>query len=317
MRFRAVSAGASHTCAIDLTGVAHCWGANGSGALGIGSTDDWAEALTPAAVATSHRFERISLADQLTCAISMDSVAFCWGSNFTGQLSSESDTLCVYPYLEQLHPCSPVPVQVEGVPPLAEIAAAGDHVCGLTSAGVAYCWGTGTFGRWGDAPPMPAANWNGTVLQFMTVDAARERSCGIAREGSLYCWGRSATRGGGEVPPEEGFPIPEPFRTPLKWRALAMGSTHTCGITDGGTTYCWGRNNSGELGIGTRGPPIHSPVPILGDHEFESIAAGMNHTCGLTSERVAYCWGRNHAGGLGDGTKEDRWMPTRVPGPRS
>lgn len=48
---------------------------------------------------------------------------------------------------------------------------------------------------------------------------------------------------------------------------------------------------------------------------FDSLAAGQGNTCGLTAERELYCWGRNHLGQIGDGTREQRLTPTHVPTP--
>jgi alpha-tubulin suppressor-like RCC1 family protein len=45
---------------------------------------------------------------------------------------------------------------------------------------------------------------------------------------------------------------------------------------------------------------------------FTQIRTGASHTCGLTSEGLAYCWGYNGYGQLGDGTTTDQHTPTLV-----
>ena len=66
-----------------------------------------------------------------------------------------------------------------------------------------------------------------------------------------------------------------------------------------------------KLGDGTIND-TDTPTAVQGMHTFESIVAGVGHTCGLTTEGFLYCWGRNFNGNIGDGTKDDRLVPTRV-----
>ena len=98
---------------------------------------------------------------------------------------------------------------------------------------------------------------------------------------------------------------------------IAVGGDHSCALTKDGAAWCWGRNDSGELGDGST-TLSSTPVPVTGDITFATIAAGSFHTCALTPKGLAYCWGQNTYGALGDGTTVDRWVPTRVlPPPES
>jgi alpha-tubulin suppressor-like RCC1 family protein len=56
-------------------------------------------------------------------------------------------------------------------------------------------------------------------------------------------------------------------------------------------------------------------VAVLGGLFFAQATAGGFHTCAKTSGGVAYCWGRNQYGQLGDGTQGKRLTPTPVMGP--
>ena len=62
------------------------------------------------------------------------------------------------------------------------------------------------------------------------------------------------------------------------------------------------------LGMSQDAPPADSVL------RFTAITAGAGHTCGLTAEGAAYCWGRNLFGQLGDGTGRDHRAPIRVAG---
>jgi alpha-tubulin suppressor-like RCC1 family protein len=74
-----------------------------------------------------------------------------------------------------------------------------------------------------------------------------------------------------------------------------VGSRHACRLTGDGRVLCWGRADAGQLGTGST--PLHStPVQAAsGETRFTSIAVGGLHTCALTAEGQAWCWGANNA----------------------
>lgn len=102
---------------------------------------------------------------------------------------------------------------------------------------------------------------------------------------------------------------------------------HTCGVTTDNRAYCWGSNHIGQLGVGTNTGPENCPLPsvsrdacstrpvaVLGGLRFRQVSAGGTHTCGVTIDYRAYCWGANHASQLGDGTTTGRLAPVAVAG---
>ncbi len=99
----------------------------------------------------------------------------------------------------------------------------------------------------------------------------------------------------------------------LSFAAVSAGSSHSCGVTTAGVAYCWGRNNSGQLGDGTMtNRPM--PVAVAGGLSFAAVSAEHNHSCGVTTAGDAYCWGDNGNGRLGDGTTTQRLTPVAVAG---
>jgi alpha-tubulin suppressor-like RCC1 family protein len=93
-----------------------------------------------------------------------------------------------------------------------------------------------------------------------------------------------------------------------------VGEWFACALTPGGAAYCWGTNGLGELGDGSNATQ-RVPVAVAGGLTFSAIdVADAHHTCGLTTSGVAYCWGSNQSGQLGDGTVTNRNVPVKVLG---
>jgi serine/threonine protein kinase/alpha-tubulin suppressor-like RCC1 family protein len=135
LSFTSLAAGNSHACGITVQGDAYCWGRNGSGQLGDGSTSDHS---TPGRVKGSAGFASITAGGVHTCAVSTDGDAFCWGRNTYGQLGDGGTT-------DQTSP-----VRVVGAHAFASVRAFGSHTCGATVSGEAFCWGYNLDGQLGD-----------------------------------------------------------------------------------------------------------------------------------------------------------------------
>jgi serine/threonine protein kinase/alpha-tubulin suppressor-like RCC1 family protein/uncharacterized protein YjdB len=125
------------------------------------------------------------------------------------------------------------------------------------------------------------------------------------------------------TPPSESQPAAQPGPAPeataarLPRRALTAGSSHTCGITQGGAVVCWGGNAGGQLGDASVGATANTPVTVTGAGAFASLVAGGDHTCGLTQGGSAMCWGVNSKGQLGNGHTSGSPAPSPVAGNHS
>jgi alpha-tubulin suppressor-like RCC1 family protein len=293
-----ITAGADHTCAIDINHVAYCWGNNGSGELGDGTT---VTRGAPMVVSGAITWSIIVAAGDYTCGVSTGGSAYCWGDNTHGALGTGSTTDAT------------APAPVSGGASFLSLAANSSHTCGLTSAGVAYCWGDNTWGELGDGTttmrPSPMAV--ATTLRFSALIAGTEHTCGLATTGALYCWGAlydwgadSTDVGTTATTPVLALSAPVPA-------ALTSDDFSLCGLAAGGVAECWGSGQNGQLGLNYR-TYASGPAPVWGGLAFASLSNGEVSTCGITVAGAAYCWGYNAYGGVGDGTTVQRSVPSAV-----
>ena len=300
--FAAVTAGGFHTCAITPAHVAYCWGGNGAGQLGSGTTT---ERHTPAAVAGGLMFASLTAGYGHTCGITQAGIAYCWGSNVFGQLGDGT-----YGYMAEWL----TPVAVAGALTFASGVAGEIHTCGATAAGVSYCWGENSFGQLGDGTTTTSTTpvvVSGGVT-FASVTVGHNHTCGVTPGGAAYCWGSDfqGQLGSDTIP---GSRTPIAVSGGLTFATVTAGSYHTCGVTPAGAAYCWGIDSTGQLGDGTT-TESNTPAPVVGGLTFAALSAGYGHTCGITSAGVMYCWGANKYGQLGDGTTTNRTVPVAVAG---
>ena len=301
--FRQVTAGWYHTCGVATDGVAWCWGLNRDGAVGDGTTINRS---IPTRVRTGLRFRQISTGAFNTCAITTDDRAVCWGFGGDGQLGTGSTVRRL------------TPVAVAGDRRFRDVRVGYRHACGVTRADVAFCWGDNGNGQLGDGTTSrklrPARVAGG--LAFVRVVAGTNHSCGLTTDARAYCWGWNQY---GQVgTPTNTGAILRPFQVDASiglLRQASAGDQHSCSVTISKIAYCWGRSFHGESGSGFAGV-FYLPLAVnSGGTKFLGVSPGGDHTCGVSTENLAYCWGSNGLGQLGSVTGgADRLSPTAVAG---
>lgn len=308
LRFLRVNAGESYTCGVTTDNRAYCWGDNSFGQLGDGTHF---RRLTPVPVAGGHRFPWVDAGLRHTCGVTTDHRVFCWGDNFSGQLGNGTNTgpeIC--PVLDS--PCSTKPLAVVGGRDFRNVSAGSGHTCGVKTNDRAFCWGDNSEGQLGSGVASKIPIRVAIARRFRVVRAGGTHSCGLTTGDRVYCWGA------GEVG-QLGNATETSSSTPVRvlaggrvFSGLSADDRYTCGVTPDSRAFCWGINNGGQLGRGTiTGPeqcapaeiPCSTrPVAVVGGLQLRQADAGLGHTCGVTTDNRAFCWGLNSSGQLGNGT---------------
>ncbi|MEP7105975.1 MAG: hypothetical protein ABI838_09025 [Chloroflexota bacterium] len=195
------------------------------------------------------------------------------------------------------------------------------HTCGVTPDNRAYCWGDNHAGQLGDGTTtnrlVPRAVASG--LRFRLVSAGWWFTCGLTTDDKAYCWGDNLDATLGDGGTEQTSLRPVAVAGGRRYRQLRTGNHHVCAVTFADVTVCWGANGRGQLGAPT-GNTDQSNVPlqvVTGGLVFHRVIPGGAHTCALTAANVAYCWGANDNGQLGNGSHTSTTTPTLVSGTRS
>lgn len=187
------------------------------------------------------------------------------------------------------------------------ISVGGGSTCGVTMEGTAFCWGYNAFGKLGDGtttqrdkPVLVAAP---PGVMFTQVVPGANHTCGVTAAGGGYCWGSNDFGKLGDGTQTNRL-TPVQVAAPMGENAaqFAPGGRHTCGITVAQVAYCWGENSDSQLGGGSfldqfTPFPVTAPAGVT----FRQVATGAFHSCGVTPQGAAYCWGSNGEGQLGDG----------------
>jgi alpha-tubulin suppressor-like RCC1 family protein len=300
-----LSVGDSSGCAVK-GGAVLCWGGfDGNGELGNGTLTGSYTPVSVGGLTTSH-VATVSVGRNFACAVTDTGDVMCWGYGLDGELGNGQ-------FAE-----SPVPVKVEGLTRgVVALSAGYASVSAILEGGSVVTWGYAGDGELGDGKVSPDAGVGGASAVPVHVQGLSgpalavttgQAPCVAMAKGNVECWGVVA----------------ENALVPVSVTGLDHASIVTTGgyrsidpfacAVSSGRVSCWGGNGDGQLGDGTR---TSSSIPVLnttvGSSTVVSGATGGDFTCALASG-IAYCWGDNSAGQLGNGTTKSESTSVAVPG---
>ena len=302
----AIAVGVNHTCVLPTTGGVKCWGDNGSGQLGDGTTEASHVPVLVSGLA-SDIISAIALGYNHTCVLTNMGEMKCWGANSFGQLGNDAiDNNSLTP--------TPVSGLANG---LSAIAAGAFHTCALTTSGEVKCWGNNTMGQLGNGTksnsPFPTpAGVVGLAGGVSAISLGGLNSCALTSAGGVKCWGANYFGQLGNI--DLGSQYTSGDSTPVDVlvasggpalsgvSAISVGDIHACALMATAGVKCWGYNASKQLGLDPTVIPFSAlPVDISGlTGDVSAISAGGFHTCALITTGAVQCWGDNSQGQLGD-----------------
>lgn len=330
-----VTAGAHHSCAVDTSGVAKCWGLNSSGQLGDGSTTSTHVPVT--FDVDGEHVRSISAGESFTCALTTNGSVWCSGLNGNGQLGDGTT--------DTSH--EPVPVRLNEsafLSSVTQIVTGNFHACALvtgtaaTDAGPAvlggrvFCWGR-DFANGTNSQSTVAVEVAGLDdamnpdLVVRAIAAGGNKSCAVMSDGTARCWGYAVddSLGDGNEDTTTATPVTVTMaatgdagvRTLDNVVSIGLGLEHACAVRADGGLWCWGANTHGQQANGSSGSTVTTRATLVGSLSPAMAALGGNdHACALTQDGV-YCWGADNVGQLGNGstTTSTQTSPVSVPMP--
>ena len=299
-----IAVGYQDVCGITTAGAAYCWGPNGQSEVGDGTNT---ERTSPALVSGSHTWLSISEGYDSTCGIDNTNTAYCWGANNDNQLGDGTTTN------------RSTPTALSGT--WSQINAGDGTTCGVKTSGSGYCWGLNSSGQVGDNTTTqrttPTAVSGG--ITWSSIATGFFNSCGLSTAGTAYCWGDNGAGDVGDGTTTQRN-VPTAVSGSYTFSTLHIGDDATsddtnCGLTTGNVEYCWGYNSSDEVGDRTTtNRKIPTAVNWADVNTDSTISAGGQTTCDVRAGGVAYCWGNNTYGQLGNGSTINSSEPTQVLG---
>ncbi len=246
-----------------------------------------------------------------TCAVTElgGAKALCWGNNNYGQLGNAIDG--GDPETVPVQVCAADVADGQGcnntfLIGVTQISAGRNHTCAITGAdaGTALCWGSNQVGELGtqgqgnsgsdSSTPVAVAAGNDGFPNGSIADVSAgggqfgSQTCAVTADATVYCWGSNddGQLGNGDTGGIYDVPVLVGSENGFDSRQVeqvSVGGAHTCALTGGAAVFCWGDNNSRQLGNGTFGGGTDVPVPVAGQLrvdpasvDFGTVASGKS-----------------------------------------
>ncbi|MDP4201347.1 MAG: gliding motility-associated C-terminal domain-containing protein [Bacteroidota bacterium] len=297
-----ISAGFSYVVALKKDGTLWAWGNNGNGQLGIGA-GIITHSNTPIQIGNSTDWMQVSAGAQHILALKKDGTLWSWGSNGNGQLG-----------LGMYSPRN-MPTQVGTSTDWSQISAGWDHSLAIKKDGSLWVWGGNYDGQLGDSTTVSES----TPIQICEADAWSQISAGIRhslaikKNGTLWAWGMNNNSQLGDGTTVNKI-IPIQVGSAVGWIQVSAGDGQTIALRDCSTTsttnatICRGSSYTFNGTTYTEAGTYTTHLTNAGG--CDSIAT-LNLSVKSTSGSL-WAWGSNNCGQLGDGTTNEKLIPTPI-----
>ena len=301
-------ASTGHGHAVRTNGTLWSWGYAGGGVLGtsgdgsarsspvsvVGGFTDWCQVA-------ANRFNT-----QVAVAVRQNGTAWAWGCNNYGQIGDNTT----------VNKSSPVSV-VGGFTDWCQVSTGDKHSLGVRTNGTAWAWGYGGAGRLGDntttgkSSPVSVV---GGFTDWCQISAGNNTSLAVRQNGTLWSWGGgNYGKLGDNTTANKSSPV-SVVGGFTNWCQISAGHNFSLGVRQNGTAWAWGYNNYGQIGDNTT-VNKSSPVSVIGGFtNWCQVAAGNRFSVGVRTNGIAWAWGSNNGGQLGDNTTADKSSPVSVIG---
>jgi alpha-tubulin suppressor-like RCC1 family protein len=269
-RARSVSSGARHVCALLEDESVSCWGAGSDGQLGNGTLID---RPLPARVAL-RRVTAIDAGVAHTCAVHDRGRVSCWGLNDHGQTGAD-------PSEDSL-----TPTPVKGIVHATQVSTGYYHSCALEQRGTVSCWGTNDQDQLGSVnnESSSVARSVPNLVDVTQIDGGTWNTCARTKKGQAFCWGVDFFSTGAVGPVlVDGLPSVS---------SVSVGSNHACAVAVDHTVWCWGKNDSGQLGTGTI-DDARTAQQVRQLRDVDDVSVGLQNSCARSKTQHVFCWGEN------------------------
>lgn len=300
-----IDASANSTCALTSAGAMYCWGYNGYGELGDGTTTNRSIPTLVTGLSSGVSYMMTSVAH--TCAVKANGSLYCWGLNDNGQVGDNTST-------QRTSPVQVLTATNTPITDVIQVSGGWKHTCAIKVGGALFCWGYNGNGMLGDGTA--SARWMPTQVTGMTsgvtdVSAGYYYTCAV-KNGAAYCWGYNANGqlGDGTVT-QRLSPVAVADSAAIPAISFASGVTdvetsdydpgYTCFIKQSQKVYCTGANAQGQLGTANTTEFRAPTAPSLFVGAVTGAALGRYHTC-VTMDLKVSCIGYNVNGELANGT---------------
>jgi alpha-tubulin suppressor-like RCC1 family protein len=198
-----------------------------------------------------------------------------------------------------------------------QVSIGNQHSLGIRANGIAWSWGTNSFGQMGDSTTINKSSPVSVVGGFtnwIQVSAGLSHSLGLRANGTAWGWGLNTYGQLGDGTSTSRVSPVSVVGGFTDWTQVSAGFRHSVGVRANGTAWSWGNGTSGILGDGQTFYRS-SPVSVVGSFtDWVQVSAGERHSLGTRANGTAWGWGYNGFGRLGDNSSTARSSPVSVVG---